>query len=90
MLRFCNSNSIGGSQMSTPIGMSPTPASSSIDLICSAALVISPASGGTVPRRPSMPAWMFSSLSQGAWIRWCEAAEPKSQTCGSSPCISSA
>ena len=62
---FCSSNIIGGSTMSTPIGMSATPASRSSEAISSACRFISPNAGSTVPRRPISPALQFSGLSQG-------------------------
>ena len=47
--------SIGGSTMSTPIGMSATPSARRIAAISRAADRNRPASGATAPRRPTMP-----------------------------------
>ena len=82
--------SIGGSTMSMPIGMSATPSARRIAAISRAADRNRPASGATAPRRPTMPAWMFSWRSHGQFSRWCLAADPKSQMCGSPPRVSSA
>ena len=62
---FSNSNIIGGSTMSMPIGMSATPASRMSEAISSAWRFISPNAGLTVPRSPISPALQFSGLSQG-------------------------
>ena len=51
--------------MSTPIGMSATPASRISDAISSAWRFISPNAGSTVPRRPIRPALQFSGASHG-------------------------
>ena len=82
--------SIGGSTMSTPSGMSATPSALRIAAISRAAGRNRPASGATAPRSPTIPAWMFSGRSHGQLSRWCLAAEPKSQMCGSPPRVSSA
>ena len=81
---------MGGSTMSTPTGMSDTPSSRRMSAISRAAPVKSPASGATAPRRPIMPPRMFSGGSHGQYRRWCLAAEPKSQRCGSPPRVRSA
>ena len=57
--------SIGGSTMSTPIGMSATPSARRISAISRAAPANRPASGATAPRSPIMPARMFSGGSHG-------------------------
>ena len=69
--------------MSTPTGMSPTPASRISAAISSAWRFIRPNAGDTVPRRPISPALQFSGLSQGTNSLWCTAAEPKSHRIGS-------
>ena len=51
--------------MSTPTGMSATPASRISEAISSAWRFISPNDGCTVPRRPISPALQFSGLSHG-------------------------
>ena len=81
---------IGGSTMSTPIGMSATPSARRISAISRAARVKRPASGATAPRSPIIPPRMFSGGSHGQLRRWCLAADPKSQRCGSPPRVRSA
>ena len=51
--------------MSTPIGMSATPASRISEAISSAWRFIRPKAGLTVPRKPISPALQFSGASQG-------------------------
>ena len=51
--------------MSTPTGMSATPASRISAASSSAWRFISPKAGLTVPRRPISPALQFSGASQG-------------------------
>ena len=72
------------------MGMSATPSSLRMRAISFAADRNRPASGATAPRRPTMPAWMFSWRIHGQLSRWCLAAEPKSQMWGSPPRVSSA
>ena len=62
---FSSSNIIGGSMMSTPIGILATPAAFRIEAISSAWRFIRPKAGSTVPRKPTRPALQFSGLSQG-------------------------
>jgi hypothetical protein len=69
--------------MSTPTGMSASPASVSIPLISRTADSIRPALGAIAPRRPSIPARQFSGSSHGAYSWWWRAADPKSHSTGS-------
>ena len=48
-------------------------------MISATALATSPASGAVAPRMVVYEAMQCSGLSQGQYIRWCTAAEPKSQ-----------
>ncbi len=62
---FSSSNIIGGSMISTPIGILSQPASRMSEAISSAWRFISPNDGDTVPRSPIRPALQFSGLSHG-------------------------
>ena len=90
MFSASSAASIGGSTRSTPIGMSATPSARRISAISLAAPVKRPASGATAPRSPIIPPRMFSGGSHGQYSRWCLAADPKSQRCGSPPRVRSA
>src|SRR6266516_6031125 len=74
---------IGISAMSTPSGMSPTPAPSMTPFTSRAARAKKPASGAIDPRRPVIPARESSGRSHGEWRRCAFAADPKSQSTGS-------
>ena len=62
---FSSSNIIGGSMMSTPIGILASRLLRRIEAISSAWCFISPNAGSTVPRRPTRPALQFSGCSHG-------------------------
>ena len=69
MPAFCNSKNIAVSAISTPTGMSATPAARNRLMTSSACAFISPTDGGTVPRMPSMPARQLSGTSQSQLMR---------------------
>ena len=69
---------MGISAKSIPTGRPATPVSSRIPLISATALPGRPASGAVAPRMVVQEAMQCSGFSQGQYIRWCTAAEPKS------------